>query len=148
MVRLSIIVPVKNEERKLIELCESIARQCCKEYFEVVIVDDSDPGYEEYVTRCINTMKSVGVNVKLLRGERQGVGIAMNKGLMVANGTYILFLDADNILREEFVSKIIPLLTKGSFVSVLSKGIILRGLARTLLRYSTPCYTEKRPCIS
>jgi glycosyltransferase involved in cell wall biosynthesis len=79
------------------------------------------------VARCINLIKGVGVNVKLLRGERQGVGVAMYKGLMIANGMYVLFLDADNILREEFVSKIIPLLTKGSFVSVLSKGVILRG---------------------
>ena len=127
MVLFSIIVPVKNEGRNLIELCESIARQCCKEYFEVVIVDDSDPGSEEYVARCINTMKGVGVNVKLLRGERQGVGVAMYKGLMIANGTHILFLDADNILRGDFMLKVIPLLSKGSFVSVLLKGIILRG---------------------
>ncbi|MCC6056363.1 MAG: glycosyltransferase [Desulfurococcaceae archaeon] len=127
MYHFSIVLPVKNEGQNLIELCESIARQCCKEYFEVVIVDDSDPGYEEHVTRCINIMKDVGVNVKLLRGERQGVGAAMYKGLMIANGTHILFLDADNILREGFMSKVIPLLTKGSFVSVLSKGIILRG---------------------
>lgn len=127
MVLFSIIVPVKNEGRNLIELCESIARQHCKEYFEVVIVDDSDPEYEEYVTRCINTMKGVGVNVKLLRGERQGVGVAMYKGLMIANGTHILFLDADNILRGDFMLKVIPLLTKGSFVSVLLKSIILRG---------------------
>jgi len=127
VVLFSIIVPVKNEERNLIELCESIARQCCKEYFEVVIVDDSDPGYEEYVARCINLIKGVGVNVKLLRGERQGVGVAVYKGLMIANGTHILFLDADNILREDFMLKVIPLLTKGSFVSVLSKAIILRG---------------------
>jgi len=124
---LSIIIPVKNEGKNLIELCESIARQCCKQYFEVVIVDDSDPGYEEYVTRCINIMKGVGVNLKLLRGERQGVGVAMYKGLIVANGMYVLFLDADNILREDFMLKAIPLLTKGSFVSVLSKSIILRG---------------------
>jgi glycosyltransferase involved in cell wall biosynthesis len=127
VVLFSIIVPVKNEGRNLIELCESIARQCCKEYFEVVIVDDSDPEYEEYVTRCINTMKGVGVNVKLLRGERQGVGVAMYKGLMIANGTHILFLDADNILRGDFMLKVIPLLTKGSFVSVLLKSIILRS---------------------
>jgi glycosyltransferase involved in cell wall biosynthesis len=123
----SIIVPVRNEGRNLIELCESIARQHCKEYFEVVIVDDSDPEYEEYVSRCINTMENVGVNVKLLHGERQGVGVAMYKGLMIANGTYILFLDADNVLREDFMLKIIPLLTKGSFVSVLSKSAILKG---------------------
>jgi len=127
MYLLSIIIPVRNEGENLIEFCVSIARQCCKEYFEVVIVDDSDPGYEKYVTRCINIMKGVGVNVKLLRGERQGVGVAMYKGLMIANGTHILFLDVDNILREDFMLKVIPLLTKGSFVSVLLKGIILRG---------------------
>jgi hypothetical protein len=37
-------------------------------------------------------MKGVGVNVKLLRGERQGVDVAIYKGLMVANGIYALFL--------------------------------------------------------
>jgi glycosyltransferase involved in cell wall biosynthesis len=117
MMLLSIVIPVKNEGKNLIEFCGSIARQCCREYFEVVIVDDSDPEYEEYVTRCINTMKGVGVNVKLLRGERRGVGVAMYKGLMIANGMYVLFLDADNISREVFMSKIIPLLilAKGSF---------------------------------
>jgi glycosyltransferase involved in cell wall biosynthesis len=92
MVLLLIVIPVKDEGQNLIELCESIARQCCKEYFEVVIVDDSDPEYEEHVTRCINIMKGVGVNVKLLRGERQGVDVAIYKGLMVANGIYALFL--------------------------------------------------------
>jgi len=127
VVLFSIIVPVKNEGQNLIDLCKSISRQHSKEYFEVVIVDDGDPEYEEYVTRCINMMKGVGVNVKLLRGERQGVGVAMHKGLMIANGTHILFLDADNILRGDFMLKVIPLLTKGSFVSVLSKSIILRG---------------------
>ena len=39
----------------------------------------------------------------------------------------MLFLNADNILREDFMLKAIPLLTKGSFVSVLLKGVILRG---------------------
>jgi glycosyltransferase involved in cell wall biosynthesis len=124
---LSIIVPVKNEGENLIKVCKNIARQCCKEHFEVIIVDDSDPEHEEYVTRCINTLKNVEVNVKVLHGEQQGVGAAMYKGFMVANSTYVLFLDSDNILREDFMSKAIPLLIKGSFVSMLSKGVILRG---------------------
>lgn len=51
MVLFSIIVPVKNEGLNIIELCESIARQCYKEYFEVAIVDDSDPKYEAYVAK-------------------------------------------------------------------------------------------------
>jgi len=67
------------------------------------------------------------VSIRLFRGEQQGVGDAMYKDLVVANGAYVLFLDADNILRKDFMSKVIPLLTKGSFVSVLSKAVISRG---------------------
>jgi glycosyltransferase involved in cell wall biosynthesis len=145
---LSIIVPVKNEGENLIKVCKSIARQCYKEYFEVVIVDDSDPEYEEYVTRCINAIKGVGVNVKLLRGERQGVGVAMYKGLMIANGTHILFLDADNILRGDFMLKVIPLLTKGSSVSVLLKSIILRGWRGLYYAGQLLATLRKRPCVS
>jgi glycosyltransferase involved in cell wall biosynthesis len=50
---LSIIISIKNKNEgvNLIELCESVARQCCKEYFEVVIVNDSDPKYEAYVAK-------------------------------------------------------------------------------------------------
>jgi len=127
MALLSIIIPIKNEGQNLIELCKSIARQCCKEYFEVVIVDDSDPEYEEYVAKCINIMNNANVNAKLLRGGQRGVGAAMYKGLTATNSVYVLFLDADNILREDFMSKVIPLLTKGSFVSILLKSVILRG---------------------
>lgn len=124
---LSIIIPVKNEGTNLIELCKSIVRQCCKEHFEVVIVDDSDPKYEEYVAKCFDTMRNAGVNVRLLRGGQQGVGVAMYRGLVATNSVYVLFLDADNILRENFMLKTVPLLEKSSFVSMLSKGVILRG---------------------
>lgn len=66
---LPVIIPVKNEGENLIRVCESITRQCYKEYFEVVIVDNSDPEYEEYITKRINVMKSAEVNVELLHGE-------------------------------------------------------------------------------
>jgi glycosyltransferase involved in cell wall biosynthesis len=123
---LSVVIPIKNEKENLIKLCKSIAIQCCKEAFEVIIIDDSEPEYENYVGECIDILKSAKVNVRHFRGEGKGVGTAMFKGLLGAEGVYIIFLDADNILRENFMSRVRPLLTDGLFISFFSKGIILK----------------------
>jgi glycosyltransferase involved in cell wall biosynthesis len=123
---LSVIIPVKNEKENLIKLCKSIAMQCCKEAFEVIIIDDSGSGYENYVGECIDILKSTKVNVRYFRGEGRGVGAAMFKGLLSAEGVFIIFLDADNILRENFMSKVKPLLLDGLFISFFSKGVILK----------------------
>jgi cellulose synthase/poly-beta-1,6-N-acetylglucosamine synthase-like glycosyltransferase len=64
------------------------------------------------------------VNVRLLHGALQGLGVARYNGLVVANGMYMLFFDADNVLKEDFMSKVIPLLTKDSSVSLHSKGYL------------------------
>jgi glycosyltransferase involved in cell wall biosynthesis len=129
MILISIVIPTKNEGDNLKALCESLLKQIHKTFFEVVIIDDSDPGHEEYVKTCVYALRDAGVKVSYLRGDGKGVGSAMLKGLEASEGIYIFFLDADNILEEDFMSEVMPQIMKGAFVSLLSKSIISKGIA-------------------
>jgi len=135
MIVLSLILPIKNEESNLIYLCQSISVQAFKDYFEVIIVDDSDLNHAKYVDSCIDILSRSEVRVKYLRGSGDGVGSAMFKGLSAGGGRYVYFLDADNILRKDFMAKVIPWLKEDVAVSFLSGGVILKGI--TGLFYGT-----------
>ena len=121
---LSIVLPVKNEGANLMMICESISQQPYKDFFEVVLVDDSDPQYEVYVSRCFDLLARAGVKVKRLRGSGAGVGDAMFIGLKASEVEHVLFLDTNNILTHNFMASIINHLKEGAFVSFLSKSII------------------------
>lgn len=125
---LSIVLPVRNENLNLIMVCESISRQQYKDFFEIILVDDSDLQYEEYVSKCIEALSKVGIRVKYLRGSGTGVGDAMLIGLKASKGVYVFFLDADNMLIQNFMSSIINYLKRGAFVSFLSKSVFSREI--------------------
>jgi len=125
---LSLIIPVKNEGSNLIHLCQSLSVQEFKDSFEVVIVDDSDFDHAKYVDSCVDILRGREVRVKYLRGSGDGVGSAMFRGLSASGGRYVYFLDADNILRKDFMVKVIPRLKEDVAVSFLSRGVILKGI--------------------
>ncbi|MGL5650089.1 MAG: glycosyltransferase family 2 protein [Clostridium sp.] len=95
--KLSVIIPVYNVKSYIVETLESIYNQTLKE-FELILIDDgsTDGTYEilkEYEGRY--------ENIKLLKQENSGPSIARNKGLKVATGEYIVFVDSDDLLPED-----------------------------------------------
>ena len=95
MIKLSIIIPVYNSEPYIDELMRSLMFQVTKEV-EVIVVDDGStfpyvPGHPA---------------VKLFRKENGGVSSARNLGLNKARGEYIVFIDSDDIVAEDYIQRI------------------------------------------
>lgn len=93
-VLVSIIVPVYNAE-KYVPICvESILNQTLKN-FELIIVDDgsTDKSYE-----ICNSYAEKDHRIKLLRAQNGGPARARNIGVKNANGKYVEFVDADDML--------------------------------------------------
>ena len=84
MPKLSIIIPCKNEEEQLPKLLASIKRQTFTDY-EIIVAD----AHSKDRTREI--AESFGARV--VEGGMPGPG--RNKGALQAQGTHLLFLDAD-----------------------------------------------------
>ena len=96
--KLSIIVPIYNVEKYIRACLKSIFRQNLKDDdFEVIIIND---GTEDNSMSVIADIISQHHNVTIVNQENQGSSVAWNKGIAIANGEYILFVDADDLLIE------------------------------------------------
>lgn len=94
----SIIVPIYNGEKYLVECLNAIAAQTYENY-EVIMVDDGSTDSSPVI--CERYARD-NMNFRLIRKENGGPGSAFNRGLKDAKGQYILFSDDDDIASEDF----------------------------------------------
>lgn len=94
-VQLSVIIPVFNEEERIVNTVTLLAAylQAHGKSFEIIISDD---GSHDDSPQLIRDKFGEDVNVRLIR-ERQnrGKGAAVRRGVLAARGDVIIFTDAD-----------------------------------------------------
>jgi glycosyltransferase involved in cell wall biosynthesis len=99
MMRVSVIMPVYNAEGCLPVALESLKSQSFKD-FEVVFVDDCSTDGTPAVLEAFKNES--GIPCKIVRQKvNGGVAAARNKGLAMAEGEYLAFLDADDRMEPE-----------------------------------------------
>lgn len=91
----SVIIPAYNCGTALAKTLAALRRQTIPEdEIEAIVIDDaSTDGTRELIDPFIRD----GFVRYLRNEERLGSGVARNKGLDAASGTYVLLLDADNV---------------------------------------------------
>jgi glycosyltransferase involved in cell wall biosynthesis len=96
--KLSIILAVYNVERYIRDCLDSLFRQDLDDdSFEVIIVND---GSEDNSLNVISDIVREHHNIIIVNQKNQGSSVAWNKGIAIANGEYILLVDADDLLIE------------------------------------------------
>ncbi len=95
---LSIIVPTLNEEQYLPDLIASLRRQDFSDY-EIIV---SDANSEDRTQQL-----AIDLGAQLVVEVRRHPSIQRNVGAGVARGDILLFLDADSVLPEGFLTKAI-----------------------------------------
>lgn len=100
-VRYSIIVPVFNRPDEVRELLESLCRQTEKD-FEVIIVEDGSAIECEDV--CSSFMSQL--DLRYYRKENSGPGQSRNYGAERAAGLYLIILDSDVVLPEDYIASV------------------------------------------
>jgi len=95
----SIVIPVYNGENKLRNSIESLLKQTYKK-FEIVVIND---GSKDATQDILNEYASKHTNINVYTQQNSGVSIARNKGIELAKGRYICFLDADDSYEERYV---------------------------------------------
>lgn len=94
---ISFIIPVYNTPIDKLKKCiESILRLQKKFNIEIVVVDD---GSKEFI-KAFFQEEFVG-DVRYLYKENGGVSSARNAGITIAEGRYISFVDADDLILED-----------------------------------------------
>src|ERR1700730_15967656 len=86
----SVVIPALNRLTLLRGAVESIFAQRFQD-FEIIVVDD---GSNDGTTDCF---QSHGQQIKMLRQCNRGPGASRNLGARYATGTYLAFLDSDDL---------------------------------------------------
>lgn len=97
LIKISIIIPVYNMEKYLAEALNSAIKQSLKD-IEIICIDDgSDDNSKVILTEYANKDS----RIKVISTENQGAGKARNRGISIARGEFICFLDADDFFYDE-----------------------------------------------
>lgn len=99
MAKVSVIVPVYNGKKYINKCINSILRQTFKD-IEIILVDD---GSTDNTLNILKEYEKRFQNVKVISSINLGAGGARNIGLDASHGEYILFVDADDFLREDMI---------------------------------------------
>lgn len=95
--RVSVVTASRNRPSELARAAESIARQT-DHHWEWIVVNDGEPDSLGRALECVPAAK-----VRVVSSGGIGLAAARNRGLDIATGDYICYLDDDNLLHPEWI---------------------------------------------
>lgn len=98
--KVSVIVPVYNTEKYLKNCIDSLLKQNFEDY-EIIVINDLSPDNAEEIIKSYNDKKIVYIKNK----TNKGIGYNRNLGIKKAKGEYVCFIDSDDYVKEDFISK-------------------------------------------
>ena len=129
MIKVSVIIPVYNAEKYLEECLDSLLRQTFTD-MEIICVDD---GSTDSSAEILKRFQEKDRRIRVLFQENQYAGIARNNGMKIAQGEYLLFLDADDFFEDTLLEKI------------YSQG---KKMGADIVLFGAKQYNRKMGCVS
>lgn len=102
--QVSIIVPVYNRERFIVECIQSVSQQSFKD-FELIIVDDGSTDDSRSIAE--STLKHCDLSGGVISIPNSGPDIARDAGLERARGQHIALLDSDDLWEREYLEYVL-----------------------------------------
>lgn len=110
MSKISIIVPIYNVEKYLAECVDSILKQSYPD-FELILVDDGST--DSSGSMCEEYSKKDS-RIRVLHKENGGLSDARNYGLDSMEGEYVIFIDSDDVVAEDYVKTLNDMIEKNN----------------------------------
>ena len=118
----SLIIPVYNVDMYIQKCLESIINQINFPEYEVIIVDD---GSTDKSAKICKKYSEVYDNIYYFRKENGGVSSARNFGIEKSTGTYIMFIDGDDYIKNDYISKLYDTAIKENYDLVIGNYSLL-----------------------
>lgn len=118
MPAVSVIIPTYNSAQFLGQAIQSVLDQSFKD-FELLVVDDGSTDNTHQVVQSI-----VDARIRYLQQANAGVSGARNTGIAASHGAYIVFLDADDLLRSQALQVMVRALELDSCGQLVAGGYL------------------------
>lgn len=100
---ISVIIPIYQHAKEIEECLLSIFNQTIKD-LEIIVVND---GSTDNLLEVLQKYKN---KIKIISQKNKGASAARNRGFKEARGEFVLFCDADMILKPEMLGKLLKAL--------------------------------------
>ncbi|WP_162497579.1 glycosyltransferase [Aureibaculum marinum] len=104
-IKLSFVIPLYNAEKYIEQCINSIINQSLKEEeFEIIIINDGS--IDNSLSKAIEISKNYK-NVEVYDQINKGVSATRNRGIDLARGTYIWFIDSDDYIISDTANELL-----------------------------------------
>jgi glycosyltransferase involved in cell wall biosynthesis len=117
--RVSVVFPVRNEERYVEVAVLSILQQSFRD-LELIIVDD---GSTDRTGEIIAAIAATDARVRVVRHEGLGLVCALNAGVELARGAYVARMDADDVSLPERLARQVEEMDRRPSLGVLGTRV-------------------------
>jgi glycosyltransferase involved in cell wall biosynthesis len=117
----SIILPVYNAEKYIVECLESISTQSYPNWELIIVNDGSNDSSEKLIKVFIKNCKN---DVQYFFTEHKGLPFCLNFGISHAQGRYIARMDADDIMCETRLAQQVNFMENKPEIGVLGTNFI------------------------
>lgn len=114
MIKTSIIIPIYNVEKYLQKCLDSVINQTLKD-IEIICINDESP---DNCDKILAEYSQKDSRIIVLNQKNSGQGSARNRGLEIAKGKYIQFLDSDDFYEPNCCEEMYNLMEKHSDIDV------------------------------
>lgn len=103
MKKISVIIPVYNAEKYLTKCLNSIVNQTYTN-LEIILVND---GSKDNSLNICYEYKKKDDRIKVINNDNHGASYSRNCGISISTGEYIMFIDADDYIENNFIERLI-----------------------------------------
>lgn len=101
-INISVVIPVFNDEKNIASCLDSVLLKQFMPGVEVICVND---GSTDNSLQILQEYHRKFSNVIVISQENHGLCVARNRGMEIARGTYVYFVDSDDILADNMLIK-------------------------------------------
>ena len=136
----SVVIPVWNTGESVKKLINKLFSQTYKN-LEIIAVDD---GSSDDSLCILQNLAKNDTRLKVIHQKNAGASAARNAGIERAQGKYILFIDSDDDVAEDFVEKLVQRIESDSEVDLVVTGMRFNKLREgtTTDVYTKPHHTR------
>lgn len=106
---ISVIVPVYNTPKQYLNECIKSVLKSSYSNIEILVVDD---GSKKETAELCDILGKLDDRIRVIHQENKGVSAARNNALKLAIGSYIIFVDADDLIEETMISSLFTVAQK------------------------------------
>lgn len=117
--QVSVVIPVYNGDRYIAAAIESVLAQTWQD-FEIIVVDDGSSDHTPAILQRYG--EQYGDRVRAVSQSNQGVAMARNHGIALAQGKWVAFLDADDTFLPDKLAAQLAFATANPHLGMVHSG--------------------------